>query len=193
MAALRAPQTGIMVGGEQMNGSIEIRAERPGDAGSIGTVNRFVFGQEDEARLVEAIRAWPGFDPALSLVAVAAGRIVGHILFSPISIVDGSISTPALALAPMAVLPEWQRKGVGSKLVRIGLDVCRSRGHGIVIVVGHPEFYPRFGFVPAGAAGLILPFDAPADAFLVAELIPESLSEVRGEVVYSKPFQPDAT
>jgi len=113
---------------------------------AIHEINVLAFGQENEARLVENLRKSHSFNAQLSLTAVEEGRVVGHILFSPITIETKKGSLPALALAPMAVHPEFQSQGVGSKLVREGLERCRNLGHKIVVVVGHPEFYPRFGF-----------------------------------------------
>ena len=95
---------------------------------------------------------------------------------------------PALALAPMAVLPEWQRQGIGSMLVRAGLDLCREAGHEIVIVLGHPEFYPRFGFSADLARPLTSPYSSAGDAWMALELVPGALRRVAGEVRYPLPF-----
>ncbi len=165
-----------------------IRAEQPGDHIAIETVNRSAFGQPDEARLVASIRQTSGYDPSLSLVALRDGRIVGHILFSPIHIETDHGDSPALALAPMAVLPDWQRQGIGSELVRAGLDAARRAGHRIVIVVGHAEYYPRFGFVPAGKYRLRAPFPVPDEAFMVLKLSPGSLEGISGLVRYPPAF-----
>ena len=99
------------------------------------------------------------------------------------------LSLPALALAPMAVHPEFQSQGIGSRLVREGLERCRNLGHRIVVVVGHPEFYPRFGFTPARAKGLEAPFPVPDEAFMVTELVPGALDGVSGMIVYPAPFE----
>lgn len=161
-----------------------IRPEQPSDFPAIREVNIQAFGQPAEADLVDALRREPGFDASLSLVAIEAEAVVGHIFFS--SILIGT--TPALSLAPMAVLPAFQRRGIGSELVRHGLDVCARRGHRLVVVLGHPEFYPRFGFVPARRHGIESPFPAPDEAFLVCELSPGGLAGVSGVVVYPPPF-----
>lgn len=121
-----------------------IRAEMPTDLDTIRQINIDAFGQVDEARLVDALR--DGDFVRLSLVAECEGRVVGHILFSDLPIVTDGGTIPALALAPMAVIPEFQRQGIGSELIRRGIDLCRAQGHQIVIVLGHPEFYARFGF-----------------------------------------------
>jgi putative acetyltransferase len=106
----------------------------------------------------------------LSLVAERGGEVVGHILFSPVRIDSGGESVAAVGLAPMAVLPAQQRTGIGSALVRTGLAECRRAGHGSVVVLGHPAYYPRFGFVPASRHGLAWEHPAPDEAFMVLPL-----------------------
>ena len=163
---------------------IVIRPEEPQDIPGIAEVNRSAFGGETEVHLVETIRASPGFIRDLSLVAVRDGRIVGHILLSPIHIQAETREIPALALAPVAVLPGCQRQGIGSRLVEEGLRQSRELGRGIVIVVGWPSFYPRFGFTRARAQGLEAPFPVPDEAFMVLELIPGALAGVNGMVCF---------
>jgi putative acetyltransferase len=165
--------------------AVAVRAEVPGDLDAIRSVNRLAFGQEDEAALVDALR--DGGHVRASLVAEVDGRVVGHILFSELPIVTSTGMVPALALAPMAVLPEFQHLGIGSELVRCGLDVCRDAGHMIVVVLGHPRFYPRFGFSPALAARLASPFSGK-ESFVAAELVPGALDGVAGRVEYPPPF-----
>ena len=164
------------------------RAEQPDDCAGIDGVHRLAFGQEDEARLVRKLRAAHGFDLTLSLVAVRDGELVGHILFSPIRIEGEGGDVPALALAPMAVLPAWQRRGVGSVLVHEGLAASRQAGHCIVVVVGHADYYPRFGFTPAGRRNLRLPFASPDAAFMALALMPGALKGLDGAIRYSPPF-----
>ena len=161
-----------------------IRAETTADHAAIREVHRLAFGQEDEGRLVDALRA--GGFVAVALVAEEAGRVVGHILFSDLPIVTRTGTVDALALAPLAVVPDRQRRGLGSALVREGLRACAARGHRIVIVLGHPEYYPRFGFSARLAEPLHAPFSGPA--FMALELVPGTLEGVEGDVVYPPPF-----
>lgn len=167
---------------------LTIRPEAPADRESIYRVNREAFGGEVESRLVDALRLSPAFIPELSLVAVESPEIVGHILFTRLTVVDADVTHPALALAPMAVLPAWQRQGIGTALVHRGLRDAREQGHRVVIVMGHPSFYPRFGFRPAQPLGIQSPFEAPVDAFLVLGLQPGALDGVRGRVEYPPEF-----
>jgi putative acetyltransferase len=162
-----------------------IRPEEPRDADAVRLVNQRAFGRPEEAALVDAVRDSPG---AISLVATAGGSVVGHILFTRVRIGDGEPTTSAVGLAPMAILPEYQRQGIGSQLVRAGLDACRAHGHGLVVVVGYPAFYPRFGFAPASTAGLEYEHPVPADAFMVAELRPGALAHAHGVVRYRPEF-----
>lgn len=161
-----------------------VRAETPEDLGAVREVNRRAFGQEDEARLVDALR--DGGYARLSLVAEEDGRVVGHVLFSdlPIDTRDGTL--PALALAPVAVLPDRQRRGVGSRLIREGLRACAGAGHRVVVVLGHADYYPRFGFSARLAERLESPFPGPS--FMALELVPGALDGVTGRVRYAPPF-----
>ena len=167
---------------------VDIRAETAADHAAISQVTRLAFGRDDEARLVDALRASSAFIPALSLVAEIGQRIVGHILFTAIHIQAPGAAIAALALAPLAVQPAHQRQGIGSQLVRAGLDRARELDHAIVIVLGHPEYYPRFGFSSARARGVNPPFPTRDEAFMVLELQPHALDGVSGVVEYSAPF-----
>ena len=165
--------------------SIIIRPESTADEDAIRHVHRLAFGQDDEARLVDELRE--GGFVRVSLVTERAGRVVGHILFSDLPIITGVETVAALALAPMAVVPELQNQGIGSALVRRGLEACRQEGHRVVVVLGHAHFYPRFGFSPLLAAHLESPFSGK-DSFMALELMPGSLDGVVGRVQYPPPF-----
>jgi putative acetyltransferase len=164
--------------------STVIRPETTADHPAIQEVNRLAFGREDEARLVDALR--DGGYTRLSLVADAEGRVAGHILFSALPIVTPEGTVGALALAPLAVVPSHQRRGIGSMLVREGLRTCAGAGHPIVVVLGHPEFYTRFGFSAMLAGRLNSPYSGPA--FMAVELVPGALEGVEGDVRYPPPF-----
>ena len=165
-----------------------IRPECPDDLAAIRAVHTAAFGRPAEARLVDALRDMSAFVPELSLVAVADDAIVGHVLFSRIEIHGSERTVAALALAPLAVLPGWQRRGIGRQLVRAGHERARALGHRLVVVLGHPEYYLRFGFVPASSYGIAAPFAVPNDAFMVAELQPGAAADAAGVVEYPPPF-----
>jgi putative acetyltransferase len=166
----------------------EIRREETGDRDAVYEVNLRAFGRETEPRLVESLRSSPSLILELSQVALEDGGVVGHVLFSALTIQAAQGDVQALALAPLAVLPAYQNRGIGSRLVEEGLAECRRLGHGIVIVIGHPAYYPRFGFVPARPLGLEVPFPVPDEAFMVLELTPGALRGVAGMVRYPPPF-----
>ena len=159
-----------------------VRFETPADSASIHDVNERAFGQAEEANLVDALREQA--TPFLSIVAEDDGAIVGHICFTPVTI-DGS-SLAVAGLAPMAVAPERQNQGIGSQLVRFGLDECRRAGFAAVVVVGHPEYYPRFGFRPGSSAGLRCEYDVPDPVFMVLELTQGN--DLRGLARYHAAF-----
>jgi putative acetyltransferase len=161
-----------------------IHKETANDLLAIREVNRLAFGRDDEGRLVDALRD-EGF-ARVSLVAEVDGQIVGHILFSDLPIVTHEGTVMALSLAPMAVIPSHQRRGIGSMLVREGLRACQDAGHQIVIVLGHPEFYPRFGFSAKLTERLNAPFSG--EAFMAVELVPDALEGIEGVVQYPPPF-----
>jgi putative acetyltransferase len=161
-----------------------IRQSTPEDENSIREVCRQAFGGEDEGRLVDALRQ-EGYE-RLALVAEKDGDVIGVIVFSELAIVTESASIAGLALAPLAVLPAHQRRGVGSLLVNEGLRICRDSGHGIVIVLGHPEYYPRFGFSAESALPLKSPYAGPS--FMALALSNGALDDVTGEVRYPPAF-----
>jgi len=168
---------------------LTIRRETPKDIDSIRYVNEQAFGQKEEAEIIDKLRKRDVV--TLSLVAVQADQIMGHILFSPVSVESEYSSFEAITLAPMAVLPEYQRKGIGSQLVRVGLEECRRLGHEIVVVLGHPDYYPRFGFVPASTYGIKCKYDVPDEVFMALELRQGVLSGRSGVVKYQPEFNED--
>jgi putative acetyltransferase len=161
----------------------EVRPEQPSDAAAVARVHEAAFPTDAEARLVALLR--DAGKATVSLVAVTEGRVVGHVLFSPVTI-HGS-PTVGLGLAPVAVLPECQRRGVGSRLIEAGLDVCRGAGVPFAVVLGHPDYYPRFGFRRASERGLGNEYGAD-EAFMVLELLPGSLPAGGGLVRYATEF-----
>src|SRR5579862_2515829 len=162
-----------------------IRDEDPGDYDAVRELNRTAFRGEAEAQLVDDLRR----DGAviLSLVAVENDQIVGHILFNDLLIETEQAVLHAVSLAPMAVIPQYQRQGIGSKLVRRGLELCRERGKSIVVVLGHPAYYPRFGFSTELAKNLRGPYSG--QTWMALELIPGALDGVKGMVRYPKAFE----
>ena len=163
---------------------LTIRFEQEGDAQAIRDVNRAAFGAPDEADLVDDLRQQDA--SVVSLVAEDCGSVVGHILFSPVVLAVGHVQ--ALGLAPMAVRPDRQRRGIGSRLVRAGLASSRERGAEAIVVVGHPAFYPRFGFVPASRFGLRCEYDVADDVFMALELVQGALAGKAGLVRYHPAF-----
>ncbi|HYR86657.1 MAG TPA: N-acetyltransferase [Terriglobia bacterium] len=164
---------------------IEIRKETPDDFSSIRHVNERAFGGSAEAQLVELLRA--ANKAVVSLVALDQGRVVGHILFSPISVAEAPEDFRGAGLAPMSVLPEFQNKGIGSRLVRDGLEACKQKGYGAVVVLGHTAYYPRFGFSRAKDYRLDNEYNA-LDAFMVIELKEGALQTISGMVKYAPEF-----
>jgi putative acetyltransferase len=166
---------------------VTIRPEHPDDIVSVRALNEKVFGQPTEAAIVDSIRAT--CPDAVSLVAVDDSQIVGHIFFSPVFVSGERGTIQGMGLAPMAVLPERQRQGVGSKLVQAGIDVIRERNCPLIIVLGHPEYYPRFGFVPASLHGLSCQWDGvPDEAFMALILDEATMTNVSGTIRYRDEF-----
>ncbi|MEI8196560.1 MAG: N-acetyltransferase [Phycisphaerae bacterium] len=161
-----------------------IRPENAADYSAISEVNRLAFGQDAEGELVLALRN--GGFVRLSLVAQDQGRIIGHILFSRLPILTKQGVVEALSLAPMAVCPTHQRRGIGTTLVQEGLRICRDQGHRIVIVLGHPKFYPRFGFSAALAQRITAPYSGPA--WMALELVSGVMNNLTGKADYPPPF-----
>ena len=168
--------------------TITLRPETSKDYQEITRVNDLAFGQKNEGIIIESLRKNKNFVPELSIVAEKDGMIIGHILFFPIQIKSKDSSYKSVSLAPMAVLPEYQNQGIGGKLVRYGLEKCREKGYQSVIVLGHPEYYPRFGFEKASKWGIRPPFEAPDETFMAMELVEGGLKGVSGVVEYPEEY-----
>lgn len=162
---------------------MNIRFEQPEDQEKIRNVYLQAFETDTEANLVDALR---NTDVELiSLLAEERGKVIGHILFSPVTMGD---EVKITGLAPMAVLPDWQAKGVGTRLVNEGLNACNKAGYEAVVVLGHPGYYPRFGFTPAVNFGINSAYDVPAEVFMVKELRDGILNGMTGTIKYHQIF-----
>jgi putative acetyltransferase len=170
-----------------------IRSEERKDWAAVHTVNESAFGTPAEANLVDALRDQA--QPIVSLVGEDSsadngadnGIIVGHIMFSPVSL-PGHPALRMMGLAPLAVAPAHQRNGIGSALVRAGLEQCRQLGFGAVVVLGHPAYYPRFGFAPSTRFGIGCEYEVPEEVFMVVELDAGVLRGASGKVKYHPAF-----
>jgi putative acetyltransferase len=162
---------------------IEIREENPGDVAAIRDLNKRAFGQDQEGHIVDALRS----DGAalLSLVATLNGQVVGHIMYSPLSIGD---RLTGAALGPMAVLPEHHRQGIGSKLVEAGNRKLKDAGCPFIIVLGHADYYRRFGFRPASTHGITCEWEVPDEVFMVLVLDQARMQGVSGLAKYRHEF-----
>jgi putative acetyltransferase len=169
---------------------ITIRKATPADYDDIRDVNNRAFGQTDEGKIVDRLRRRNM--AVVSLVAEEGDRIIGHILFSPVIVESDSGKFEAISLAPMSVLPEYQRKGLGSRLVKAGLEECRKLGYKIVFVLGHPEYYPKFGFTQARERGIDSEFEVRDEAWMVLELKKGALAGRTGRVKFQPEFSETA-
>ena len=179
------------MGGERSedltSSEIRIRAESPVDLAIVHKVLAQAFPSEAEAELVDVLRGLT--EPQISLLAEhRAGGVIGHILFTPVEIRSSSTTSKAVGLGPMAVLPQFQRQGVGSALVEAGLSACRAAAELVVVVLGHPSYYPRFAFRPAWDFGLYYEAPGPNPAFMVCELERGALQGRTGQVLYHAAF-----
>ena len=165
----------------------DIRREQPDDAAAIRNVNDRAFGRPVEGAVIDQLRG--ASEGLLSLVAVAEGAVVGHILFSPIRLeAEGGGERSGMGLAPMAVLPEWQRQGIGSALVVAGLAVLRQMQCPFVVVLGHPGYYSRFGFEPASMHGIRCKWNVPDEAFMILVLDESRMCGASGVARYRSEF-----
>lgn len=181
----RSPMAETAPEGQEKSG-VHIRQETPEDRERVYDVNLGAFGRKAEAKLVDMLREVPG--PGVSLVAEAEGDIVGHIMFTPVEVEHSDKGLLALGLAPMAVVPEYQRKGVGSVLVQAGVDACKELDVDVVFVLGHADYYPKFGFESAATFGLSYGAEEFGPHFMVLELTPGSLKRMSGLVQYRQEF-----
>ena len=165
---------------------LKIRHETVNDYAGIKKINDLAFGQSVEGKLIDRLRKNPGYNEQLSIVAEIVGGIVGHILFFPIKISDGEQNYESLSLGPMAVVPKYQGRGIGGKLILHGLKVGRDLGYRSVVVLGHKDYYPKFGFRPASEWNIHAPFNVPDEAFMAIELVVDGLKGMKGTVVYPK-------
>ena len=165
---------------------IEIRNASPEDSATIHAVHMAAFGGPAEAKLVRLICERK--KALISLVATTEGRVVGHILFSRVTIANAPATFSGVGLAPVAVLPDFQRQGIGSKLIREGLERCRQAGYDAVVVLGDPAYYSRFGFMRAADFGLQDEYDV-IDEFMVLPLYAGALEGVDGTVKYLPEFR----
>lgn len=174
-----------------MTNQIKIRQETKDDLREVFELNYLVFGQDNEAKLVDALRKnQTAFVPELSIVATIVKKIVGHILFTKIQIKDDSGKLyESLGLAPMAVKTEFQKNGIGGQLVKKGFEVAKKLGFKSVIVLGHEHYYPKFGFQPASKWQIKAPFNVPENVFMAIELDADGFKNISGTVVYPKEFE----
>lgn len=182
--------------------TIGLRAEEPEDAAAIREIHRLAFGRDAEAAIVDAVRAAGA--AVLSMVAVdgggageravaggdaAAGPLVAHVLFTRVTVaVESGEDVSLVGLAPVAVLPSQQGRGVGTRLIEAGLEHLRAGSHPAVVVVGDPGYYLRFGFLPGSRWALRWEVDAPDEVFMVAELSPGALAGIRGVARFRPEF-----
>ena len=163
---------------------MRIRNEGPADGDAIRAVHESAFKTDAEAKLVDRLRSRT---QVISLVADDAGSIVGHILFSPVTL-SGTSTVTIVGLAPIAVTAQRQRQGIGSALVRAGLDACAQSRVDAVVLIGHATYYPRFGFKPASRFGFRCEYDVPDDVFMALELRPGALAGAAGTIRYHPAF-----
>ncbi|MEQ8315553.1 MAG: N-acetyltransferase [Gammaproteobacteria bacterium] len=165
--------------------NVQIRNEESPDREKIYRINLAAFPTDAEAKLVDQLRLRA--DLCISLVAARHDDLIGHLMLSPVTL-DSATDLNLMGLAPMAVLPEMQNQGIGSLLVTAGLQRCQELGIGAVVVLGHPQYYPSFGFVPASQFGISSHYDVPDEVFMAQELIPDYLAHHSGKISYHPAF-----
>lgn len=166
---------------------LKIRKEKKGDESQIHKVNELAFGQPEEANIVDALRET--CPEGISLVAELNNEIVGHILFTPAVIESDTILIKGMGLAPMSVLPDYQNQGIGSQLVKEGLKIMKENGTPFIIVLGHPNYYPRFGFVKASKNQIKSEYEGvPEEAFMIIIFDEQNMRGISGIAKYRKEF-----
>ncbi|MFQ5770899.1 MAG: GNAT family N-acetyltransferase [bacterium] len=168
------------------NWKMNIRKEQNTDIKEVWQINSEAFETDAEANLVDSLRN-AGI-PYISLVAEEEGKIVGHIMFTPVELTGHEESLKIIGLAPVAVAKRVQNKGIGSELVKAGLEQCNKQGYEAVVVLGHPEYYPRFGFIPSVRYGIKSEYEVPDEAFMVLELQKGALKNKTGTIKYHAAF-----
>ena len=163
----------------------KVRAETPADHTAIAQITATAFNNTAEVQLITQLRQHS--NECVSLVAEQHAKLVGHIMFSPATLANAA-DIKLMALAPMAVSNVLQHQGIGSALVRAGLELCRQRGIDAVVVLGHAAYYPRFGFTPASRFNIFGPWQVPDDSFMLLELKPGALKGKNGQVQYHPAF-----
>ncbi len=164
-----------------------IRPERPTDHARVHEIHKLAFETEAEAELVDGLRR--EVTPIISLVAEMDNEIVGHILFTPVTVGDTPAGAATMGLAPLSVHPDFQDHGIGGELTTVGLKACATLGTEIVVTLGHPDYYQRFGFIPAIEEGISYIGRDFDPFFMVRELVPGTLEKYQGEVRYHRLFE----
>lgn len=164
---------------------MQVIPEQESDFAAVDALNRAAFDSSAEADLIRQLREQAS--PLISLVAKDDSGVIGHIMYSPVTL-PSYPEARLMGLAPMAVLPERQRQGTGSALVEAGVAACREKGYEGIVVLGHPDYYPRFGFKPASEFNLDCEYDVPPEVFMALELSPESLQGLSGKIRYHPAF-----
>jgi putative acetyltransferase len=165
--------------------TMRIRPETEADQAAVFSINAAAFPTDAEAKLVDLLRA--SAEPLVSLVAADNHDVVGHIMFTPVTL-EPYDDLQLMGLAPMAVSPSRQREGIGTALVNAGLEACRALGIGVVAVLGHPGYYPRFGFRPSSQWGINCEYDVPEEVFMLLELSASYLQDKQGTIRYHAAF-----